>query len=418
MSQSVDHTVHPGSVRRIGGADAATVLASLSDMRAGVAPIAVTEYQARIDKACALMRQQDVAAIYLNAGSSLLYFTGTRWYASERLVGAVLTADGVLKYIAPVFEIGTLGEYQQIKAEVVGWEEDESPYQLLLDTLKNLGVAADARVGLDESTAFFIVDALQQLAPAQRFINGSLITAACRRQKSAAELAIMQRAMDMTLAVHQAVAQILRPGISTLEVEAFIDAAHRRVGASGSYFCIVLFGEATAYPHGVKDPQQLQDGDMVLIDTGCRLLDYVSDITRSYVFGTPTARQRAIWQLEKQAQAAAFAAAQPGVPCGAVDDAARAVLTAAGLGPDYRLPGLPHRTGHGIGLDIHEWPYLVRGNPTPLAEGMCFSNEPMICIPGEFGVRLEDHFYMTSSGPRWFTEPALCIEDPFGWQQD
>jgi Xaa-Pro dipeptidase len=418
MSQTVDHIVHPTSVRRIGGADPATVLASLSDMRAGVAPIAVTEYQARIDNACALMRQHEVAAIYLNAGSSLLYFTGTRWYASERLVGALLTADGVVKYIAPVFEIGTLGEYQQIKAEVIGWEEDESPYQLLLDTLKNLGVPADARVGLDESTAFFIVDALQQLAPAQRFINGSLITAACRRQKSAAELAIMQRAMDMTLVVHQAVAQILRPGISTLEVEAFIDEAHRRVGASGSYFCIVLFGEATAYPHGVKDPQQLQDGDMVLIDTGCRLLDYVSDITRSYVFGVPTARQRAIWQLEKQAQAAAFAAAKPGTPCGAVDDAARAVLTAAGLGPDYRLPGLPHRTGHGIGLDIHEWPYLVRGNATPLAEGMCFSNEPMICIPGEFGVRLEDHFYMTCSGPRWFTEPALSIEDPFGWLQD
>ncbi len=403
--------------RRIGGAEPAMVLATLTDMRAGVAPIGLAEYQARILRACTLMRQQGIAAIYLNAGSSLLYFTGTRWYASERLVGALLTAEGELRYIAPVFEIATLSEYQQIKAEVVGWEEDESPYQLLLCTLQQLGVAADAKVGLDESTAFFIVDALQQLAPAQRFVNAAAVTAACRRQKSAAEIAIMQRAMDMTLVVHQAVAQILRPGISTLEVEAFIDEAHRRVGASGSYFCIVLFGEATAYPHGVKDPQRLQDGDMVLIDTGCRLLDYVSDITRSYVFGTPTARQREIWQLEKQAQAAAFAAAQPGVACGAVDDAARAVLSAAGLGPDYRLPGLPHRTGHGIGLDIHEWPYLVRGNKTSLAEGMCFSNEPMICIPGEFGVRLEDHFYMTTTGPRWFTEPATDISDPFGWFQ-
>lgn len=403
--------------RRIGGAEPAMVLSTLTDMRAGVAPIGLAEYQARILRACTLMRQQGIAAIYLNAGSSLLYFTGTRWYASERLVGALLTAEGELRYIAPVFEIATLSEYQQIKAEVVGWEEDESPYQLLLLTLQQLGVAAEAKVGLDESTAFFIVDALQQLAPAQRFVNAAAVTAECRRQKSAAEIAIMQRAMDMTLVVHQAVAQILRPGISTLEVEAFIDEAHRRVGASGSYFCIVLFGEATAYPHGVKDPQRLEDGDMVLIDTGCRLLDYVSDITRSYVFGTPTARQREIWQLEKQAQAAAFAAAQSGVACGAVDDAARAVLSAAGLGPDYRLPGLPHRTGHGIGLDIHEWPYLVRGNKTPLAEGMCFSNEPMICIPGEFGVRLEDHFYMTTTGPRWFTEPATDISDPFGWFQ-
>ncbi|WP_348734634.1 Xaa-Pro peptidase family protein [Rheinheimera texasensis] len=407
----------PKAARQIGGADPAQVLASLTDMREGVSPIALPEYQARMQRACALMREQNIAALYLNAGSSLLYFTGTAWYASERLVGAILTADGVLKYIAPVFEIGTLSEYQQIKAEVIGWEEDENPYQLLLATLGNLGVAADARVGLDESCAFFIVDALQQLAPTTQFINAAAVTAACRRQKSAAEIAIMQRAMDMTLTVHQAVAQILKPGISTLEVEAFIDEAHRRVGASGSYFCIVLFGEATAYPHGVKDPQYLQRGDMVLIDTGCRLHHYVSDITRSYVFGEPTERQQAIWNLEKQAQAAAFAAAQPGVPCGAVDDAARAVLTAAGLGPDYRLPGLPHRTGHGIGLDIHEWPYLVRGNVLPLAEGMCFSNEPMICIPGEFGVRLEDHFYMTQTGPRWFTEPAFSITDPFGWQQ-
>ena len=403
------------STRRIGGADAATVLAGLTDMRAGVTPIALDEYQARIDKACALMREQDIAALYLNAGSSLLYFTGTRWYASERLVGAILTADGVLKYIAPVFEIATLAEYQQIKAEIVAWEEDESPYLLLLATLKALGVAADARVGLDESTAFFIVDALQQRAPQQRFINAAVITAACRRQKSPNEIAIMQRAMDMTLMVHQAAAQILRPGISTLEVEAFIQEAHRRVGATGSYFCIVLFGEATAYPHGVKDPQYLQTGDMVLIDTGCRLHDYVSDITRSYVFGTPTARQTAIWQLEKQAQASAFAAAKIGAPCGSVDDAARAVLQAAGLGPDYKLPGLPHRTGHGIGLDIHEWPYLVRGEQLPLATGMCFSNEPMICIPGEFGVRLEDHFYMTETGPRWFTAPSHDITDPFGW---
>ena len=406
------------AIRQIGGADKEQVLSGLTDMRAGVSPIALPEYQARMQRACVLMREQNIAAVYLNAGSSLLYFTGTSWYASERLVGAILTADGVLKYIAPVFEIGTLSEYQQIKAEVVGWEEDENPYQLLLVTLAGLGVAADARVGLDESCAFFIVDALQQLAPTMQFINASVVTAACRRQKSAAEIAIMQRAMDMTLAVHQAVAQILTPGISTLEVEAFIDEAHRRVGASGSYFCIVLFGEATAYPHGVKDPQYLQHGDMVLIDTGCRLHHYVSDITRSYVFGEPTERQRAIWNLEKQAQAAAFAAAKPGVPCGAVDDAARTVLTAAGLGPDYRLPGLPHRTGHGIGLDIHEWPYLVRGNTLPLAEGMCFSNEPMICIPGEFGVRLEDHFYMTEDGPRWFTQPAHSITDPFGWQQD
>jgi Xaa-Pro dipeptidase len=219
--------------------------------------------------------------------------------------------------------------------------------------------------------------------------------------------------MDMTLEVHKAVASILYEGISTAEVEAFIDEAHRKVGASGSYFCIVLFGPDSAYPHGVKTPKNLETGDMVLIDTGCRLLGYVSDITRSYVFGEPSARQREIWSVEKLAQAAAFAAAQPGQACALVDAAAREVLQAHGLGPDYALPGLPHRTGHGIGMDIHEGPYLVRGEQTALATGMCFSNEPMICVPGEFGVRLEDHFYMTPTGPRWFTEPAIAIDQPF-----
>jgi Xaa-Pro dipeptidase len=198
-------------------------------------------------------------------------------------------------------------------------------------------------------------------------------------------------------------------------VSAFIDAAHRQVGApAGSYFCIVLFGPDSAFPHGVAQPKALDEGDMVLIDTGCQLHGYISDITRSYVFGKPSAQQRKIWDLEKAAQQAAFAAAQIGVPCGSVDDAARAVLAAAGLGPDYALPGLPHRTGHGIGLDIHEWPYLVRGNDTPLAPGMCFSNEPMICVPGAFGVRHEDHFYMTEKGPHWFTQPAHSVDDPFG----
>lgn len=402
---------------QIGGRREDEVLAALQPMTGEISAITLTEYQQRLDRACALMRNAKIAAIYLNAGSNLLYFTGTRWYASERLVGAILTADGQLQYLAPVFEIATLTEYQQIKAPVAGWQEDESPYLLFRQVLTALGVADDAVVGLDESTAFFISDALSSCCP-QRFVNAAAVTAVCRRQKSTAELAIMHRAMQMTLEVHKAAAQILRPGISTLEVEAFINRAHRRVGASGSYFCIVLFGEASAYPHGVKEPQYLQDGDMVLIDTGCRLLDYVSDITRSYVFGQPSARQSAIWQLEQQAQAAAFAAVRPGIACGAIDDAARAVLTQAGLGPDYQLPGLPHRTGHGIGLDIHEWPYLVRGNPLPLAEGMTFSNEPMICLPGEFGVRLEDHFFVTATGAQWFTEPAVAVDDPFGWRRD
>jgi Xaa-Pro dipeptidase len=224
----------------------------------------------------------------------------------------------------------------------------------------------------------------------------------------------MQRAKDMTLEVHKAAASILRAGISTTEVEEFIHQAHRRVGATGSYFCIVLFGPASAFPHGVREPQVLKDGDMVLVDTGCKLHGYISDITRSYVFGTPSERQRTFWNFERAAQLEAFEAARLGAPCESVDAAARRSLEANGLGPDYQLPGLPHRTGHGIGLDIHEGPYLVRGDATPLEPGMCFSNEPMICVPGEFGIRLEDHFYMAEDGPRWFTQPSHSIDDPFG----
>jgi Xaa-Pro dipeptidase len=239
------------------------------------------------------------------------------------------------------------------------------------------------------------------------------VTNHCRARKSAAEIALIQRAMDMTMAVHRAAASILREGITTTEVEEFIHLAHRKVGASGSYFCIVLFGEASSYPHGVNYVQTLKAGDTVLIDTGCKVHNYISDITRTYVFGAPSERQRFVWNAEQAAQRAAFDAAQPGVPCEEVDKAARRSLEAHGFGPGYKLPGLPHRTGHGIGLDIHEGPYLVGGERRPLEPGMCFSNEPMIVVPGEFGIRLEDHFYMTETGPKWFTQPAASLEDPF-----
>ena len=399
----------------IGGSDAATELATLSTMTGDCAPIPDQEYQQRLNKACALMQARGLNALYLNAGTNLYYFTGTRWGASERMVGALLSAQGDLHYIAPAFELGTLHDYMQVPGEVHCWAEHESPYALAAQVLDKLG-AANGNVGIDESTPFFLSDGIRQAAPGCEYVDGAVITAACRMHKSAAELALLQRAKDLTLEVHKCAARILHTGISTAEVTAFIHEAHIALGApAGSYFCIVLFGEDTAYPHGVANPKPLAEGDMVLIDTGCQLQGYNSDITRSYVFGEPTARQRQIWDIEKAAQLAAFDAAQPGEPCGDVDEAARRVLEAHGLGPDYSLPGLPHRTGHGIGLDIHEWPYLVRSNQTPLAAGMCFSNEPMICVPGEFGIRHEDHFYVTESGPRWFTEPAYSVDDPFGY---
>ncbi len=398
----------------VGGHSREEALAALSVMTAGVQPIGADEYQARLTRLQGLMREAGVAAVYLHAGTNLRYFTGLAWPASERLVGALVPADGALHYLAPAFEEGTLRDYWQLPGELRLWEEHESPYTLLVRVLGACGVAGDASVALSEDCPFFVVDGLRQAAPALQWVNARPMTAACRMRKSAAELALMQCAHDMTLAVHRAAASMLHEGITTTEVAAFLDEAHRRVGANGSYFKIVLFGVATSFPHGVKEPQTLRQGDMVLIDTGCLVEGYMSDITRSYVFGEPSMRQREIWNLEQAAQAAAFEAAQLGRPCQEVDRAARRVLESAGLGPGYRLPGLPHRTGHGCGLDIHEWPYMVEGDLTPLDVGMCFSNEPMIVCPGEFGVRHEDHLYMTSQGPRWFTPPMKSMDDPFG----
>lgn len=402
----------------VGGGTQEEALGRLRHMLEGVEPIAAAEYQARIDKAQERMRHLGLDAIFLSAGANLEYFTGVRWSPSERMVGALLPANGALQYLAPAFEQGTIRDFMVVEGAINGWQEHESPYRLLLDCLQRMGIIPNTslrpRIGLCPSLPFFMFDGLRLLDPGYAFTDASVVTAYCRQRKSAAELALMQRAKDMTLAVHEAAASILHEGISTTEVVRFIEHAHRAVGASGSTFCIVLFGEASAFPHGVKYPQTLKRGDMVLIDTGCYVHSYQSDITRSYVFGEPDERQRALWAFEKDAQLAAFAAARLGARCEEVDAAARHSLEASGLGPGYQLPGLPHRTGHGIGLEIHESPYLVQGDQTPIEVGMCFSNEPMICVPGEFGIRLEDHFYMSEEGPRWFTEPSHSIDDPFG----
>ena len=398
----------------VGGKTVKEALATLVDMSADAKPIAESEYAGRIKKAQSLMTTQGMDALYLHAGSSLYYFTGTRWRGSERMVGALLLPNGAPIYIAPAFEEGTLQQFMTIKGEVLTWEEHESPYGLIRERLNAQDITKGI-IGIDEATPFFVSDGIAQVSPSFKLTNGAAVTAACRMIKSPAELALMQRAKDMTLAVHKATASMLYAGITTAQVGEFIDAAHRKAGApQGSYFKIVLFGPDSSFPHGVKNPKDLEDGDMVLIDIGCQVHDYISDITRSYVFGQPNEKQRQVWDAEKAAQAKAFEAAQIGVRCGDVDLAARKELEARGFGPGYATPGLPHRTGHGIGLDIHEWPYLNWGDDTSLAPGMCFSNEPMICLYGEFGVRLEDHFYMGNDGPVWFTQPSKSIDDPFG----
>ncbi|MEW6996087.1 M24 family metallopeptidase [Colwelliaceae bacterium BS250] len=399
----------------IGGSTAAIELAKLTNMTTDINKISGAEYQQRIAKAQALMQANNIAATYIDAGTNLYYFTGTRWYASERMVGAIIPAVGEIEYIAPHFEISTLEQFMVIKGKVNAWQEHVSPYQVFVDALTALGITA-GNIAIDESTAFFIANGIAEVGSQFTLVNAKPVTAGCRMVKTADEIALLQRAKDMTLEVHKAVARILHVGISTKDVEAFINEAHKCVGAAaGSYFCIVLFGEDSAYPHGVANPNPLALNDIVLIDTGCQLEGYNSDITRTYVYGTASERQTEIWNYEKQAQALAFAAAELGKPCSVTDQAVRDYLPTVGLGQDYAIPGLPHRTGHGIGLDIHEWPYLVLNDQTPLAVGMCFSNEPMICVPGEFGIRHEDHFYMTDNGPKWFTKPAHSISDPFGY---
>jgi Xaa-Pro dipeptidase len=398
----------------VGGSSASEQLAALSNMTNNIRGISKSEYQQRQQRACQLMQQQGISAIYLNAGTNLYYFTGLKWSASERMVGALLCADGQLHYIAPYFEQDSLNDFMLIEAPFHGWHEHQSPYQLFQGLCASLKL--EGNIAVDPSAAFFLVDSLIKANPQIQFVNGDVITQTCRAIKSAAEIALLQHAKNMTMEVQKAAAKILRPGISTSEVTEFINQAHQKVGASGSSFCIVLFGLASSFPHGVKEPQILQENDWVLIDTGCLLHGYNSDITRSYAFGEASQKQRQAWQSEHKAQQAGFAAAQIGASCAGVDAAARQSLEADGYGPEYALPGLPHRTGHGCGLDIHEGPYLVAGDNTPLAPGMVFSNEPMLVIPGHFGVRLEDHFYIGEEGPVWFTQPSPKIDDPFGYQ--
>ncbi len=396
----------------IGGSTAEQELASL-EAPGGFTRITIEERQSRITRAQQLMIDQGIDALYLDASSSLFYFTGLRLWASERLHGAVLPARGELIYITPGFEEEKTRAMLLFGDDVRTWEEHEDPTELVAACVYEVRQAKPV-VAVDPATPFFVFDGLRRAMPQADFKNGACVTAACRMHKSKNEIALLQYAMNLTLRIQRSAARILDVGMSTRDVQDFLIQAHLKMGTdTPPPFRIVLFGEPTAYPHGVPYPQELKEGDMVLIDVGAPIDGYYSDITRSYVFGEPTRRQREVWALEKAAQSAAFDAAQLGQPAESVDAAARGVIEAAGFGPGYKVPGLAHRTGHGIGLDVHEETYIVPGNKTPLATGMCFSNEPMICIYGEFGVRLEDHVFMTETGPQWFTSPSPSIDQPF-----
>jgi len=386
-------------------------LASLKPMLDGVEPITAADRERRIERARQLMVAQGVGAILLEPGTNMTYYTKVRWGQSERPFVAVLPAEGELAFVCPGFEEARARESIPAGAEVRVWQEDESPYAVIAGILRDRGLATGT-IGVEAETRYFIFNGVQLEAPAATYRNADPVTVGCRSIKSPAELALMQRASDITVAAFGAAFATLEAGMSQYDLSENMTTAMRLLGGS-SPWALVGFGEASAFPHGTARPQKLQEGDIVLLDAGCAVQGYQSDITRTTVFGTPTARQTEIWNLERRAQDAAFAAAQPGATCGSVDAAARKVITDAGFGPGYALPGLPHRTGHGIGMDGHEAPNFVKGSEVVIRPGMCFSDEPTISIYGEFGIRLEDCIYVTESGPRFFARQAPSIDRPF-----
>lgn len=369
--------------------------------------ITTAERAERRGKLRNMMAETGQQAVILTPGTNLYYFLGVDLYESERFIGAIVTGDEMV-FICPKFEDTSLAAKLSKPIETLYWEEDEDPYALMASFL---AAKAIQQCAIDPNCSYGHAARIGKVLGTSGGIGSAYaLISALRSCKSANELALMTAAKQLTLGIHHTIAEWIKPGMACSEVKAEIDRLHRLGGAdNGSSFCAVQFGEATAHPHGVPGDPVLQAGELILIDTGCTIDGYNSDITRTYALDTMSQEVEAVWALEKAAQQAAFERAAPDVVCEEVDHAARKFLTDRGLGPDYQLPGVPHRTGHGIGLDIHEGPYLVRGDKTRLMPGMCFSNEPMIVVPGKFGIRLEDHFYITQTGATWFTEPQHSL---------
>ena len=376
-------------------------------------PISAAERLGRLAKARTLMQQNGIGSVIVESGSSLDYLTGVQWHRSERLTAAVIPARGDPIIVTPFFEQPSVAETLAIPAEIRTWNEDEDPLKLVADFLRERGVA-NAPVAFEETDRYFIVDRLEQQLPRVKPVSGNPVVRALRLIKSPAELALMQAANDITLRAMRHAGDAARLGMTPADYGAAINAATRTLGGSPE-FALVLIDEAAALPHGSNKPQVTKRGSTVLFDCGCTVHGYQSDISRTFVFGAaPTAEQRKVWNQVHEGQQIAIRAAKLGVPVGTIDDAVRAAYEGWGYGPGYKLPGLSHRTGHGIGMDGHEPAYLVHGDPTPLAAGMCFSDEPGIYIPGRFGVRLEDCWHMTEAGPKFFSEPPPSIDRPFG----
>jgi Xaa-Pro dipeptidase len=392
----------------VDGSDLPEPIRTLQPYPGEFTPISDEERQSRIEQAKRIMVDNGIDAVFLDAGTSMFYYTGVRWGQSERMFGIVIPARGEIGIVTPAFEEERARELIKFGDDVRAWNEHESPYELVAGILQDRGIRTGT-IGMEERVRFFLYDGIRQQMVRARFVSADPVTIGCRVIKSPAELALMQRANDITVAAYKAAIATLHEGMPRGEFSANASAAHQKLGAAGGIGA--QFGEASAYPHGSSKPQYLAEGDIVLMDGGCNVDGYRSDISRTIVFGEPTQRQRDVWDLEHRAQSAALTAAGPGVPCEAVDAAARRVIVDGGFGPDYEY--FAHRVGHGIGLDGHEWTNLVRGNKTPMQPGMCFSNEPGIYIYGEFGVRLEDDMYITEDGAQLFSQQSPSIEQPF-----
>jgi Xaa-Pro dipeptidase len=373
--------------------------------------IGPVERNARIAKAQKLMRDNNIAALLIEPGASLIYFTGVTWWRSERLTAAVIPADGTPLIVTPFFERPSVAESLGIDAEIRVWQEHENPLVLVAAFLTERGLAKE-RIGIEESVRFFAFDGLKSALPDIALVSANPVVRGCRMIKTSAEIALMQAATNVTLAAYRWTIPQVQVGMTPADIGALMDKATHALGGSLE-FSLVLVGEAAAYPHGSDKPQIVRAGDIVLMDCGCTVNGYQSDISRTFVVGAEaTADQRRVWDQVAKGQQIAFTAARVGAAAGTVDDAVRKYYQGIGYGADYALPGLSHRTGHGMGMEGHEPVNLVHGERTLLATGMCFSNEPGLYLPGRYGMRLEDCFHMTDAGPVWFSTPPVSIDHP------
>ncbi len=389
-------------------------IAQLKSRKSEATPITRPERNERQERARELMKQNSIDAVLLMEGTSLRYFTGIRWWGGERLFAFVLPAKGAAFYVCPAFEEGRAREQisnapDGAEPDLRTWQEDENPYQLIAQGLKERGIAT-GKLGIEETVRFVFVNALSKASPQTTLISATPVTAGCRMIKRPHEIALMRLASEVTLSVYAAVYHSLSEGMTQHDVESLVEKAYAQTGFPGD--ASVMVGEYTAYPHGSTTPQILRQSSIVMLDDGCVVEGYQSDITRTFVLGKATDKMKRVFDVVHHAQSAALAAAHPGVECGAIDSAARKVITDAGFGPDYKF--FPHRVGHGLGMDGHEYPYLVRGNSIKLQANMTTSDEPGIYIRGEFGLRLEDDMHITNNGAELFTPQSPSLEDPFG----